>query len=72
MAQDWKNFEAFLWESFCDGMAVRELRLSKEELSYLHGRYPTASCTPSGGEQGDGKTWYLITLAQKSPFHIPA
>ena len=72
MAQDWMYFEEFLWESFCDGQTVRELRLSQDELSYLKGRYPMTSYSANSPEQGDGKTWYLITLSQRNPFYVPA
>jgi len=71
MAQDWIIFEEFLWESFCDGQTSRELRLSQDELSYLKGRYPLASSSASSQTQSDGKTWYLITLSQRTPLCTP-
>jgi len=61
MSQNWTAFEDFLWESFCDGQATRELRLSQEELLYLQTRYPASSCAHSGQEK-DGKAWYLVSF----------
>lgn len=67
MPQNWTVFEDFLWESFCEGQAMRELRLSDEELQYLKARYPVSSCAPRGQGQ-DGKSWYLVTLRQGAAF----
>lgn len=70
MAQNWMAFEDFLWESFCNGQNMRELRLSQDELSYLKARYPLASCQSERREE-DGKTWYVITLQKRNPFYAP-
>lgn len=67
MSQNWTVFEDFLRESFCDGQANRELRLSEDELQYLKTRYPVSSCA-SKGQELDGKSWYLVTLRGGNAF----
>ena len=63
MAQNLEYFDEFLWESFCNGRAQRELRLSAEELRYLQARYPLRAWEPIGAEK-DGKCWYVIHPAR--------
>ncbi len=66
MTKSWGYFEEFLWDSFREGGTVRELRLSQDELSYLKGRYPIASCQEAGASH-EGKAWYQITLRRRCP-----
>ncbi len=57
------HFEQFITDSFRDGIAIRELRLSHEEVEYIKSSYPKASITPCV-QQGsdDGRHWYEISL----------
>ena len=56
------EFEAFLWDSFCHGQTIRELRLSKDELQKLQAHYPAASLVEASAEL-EGKAWYHVTLS---------
>jgi hypothetical protein len=58
-----ESFEEFLSSSFEDGVFSRELRLSKEEVTYVQKKYPKASVNKCPGtESSDGKSWYEIHL----------
>jgi hypothetical protein len=58
-----EKFEAFLSESFSDGVHFRELRLSNEETEYIKKTYPKAIFNKSfQKETADGKRWYKVTL----------
>lgn len=60
-----ENLEAFLAESFADGIMLRELRLSPEERKYLQDRYPRASLKKIfNPDYADGKAWYEVKLGK--------
>ncbi|OLS41288.1 hypothetical protein [Bacillus sp. MRMR6] len=58
------KFEDFLQESFEDGIKLRELRLSSEELLYVKEKFPGAVIkSASTQEDLDRKAWYEINLS---------
>lgn len=53
-----EKFESFLSESFTEGVRVRELRLSNEEMEYIKKKHPEASLKNIiTREYSDGKVW---------------
>lgn len=62
------HFEQFLSDSFRDGVAVRELRLSHEEVQYIKNSYPKAKINPCV-QQDDAadRRWYEICLYERIP-----
>jgi len=61
-----EQLEAFLTESFSDGVIARELRLSPDEKAYLKDRFPRAHLMKMAGlEPDDGKEWYEVRLTRQ-------
>jgi len=59
------TFQDFLQESFAEGILVRELRLSAEEIAIVKEIYPQARITEMpGGSCSDGKVWVKVCLAE--------
>lgn len=68
MSNTFERFKQFLLDSFGDGVYVRELRLSHEELGYVKTIFPNAEvhiCPDS--ESADGKQWYNVHLKSANP-----
>lgn len=63
MTQEQLSLEAFLWNSFCDGQRLRELRLSAAELSTLQAFYPSADCQRCTDDDSLEKAWYRVQLS---------
>lgn len=62
-AAEKERIELFVEESFPDGTAARELRLSSAEADYVRARFPEAVLEEmSGGRCPDGKVWYDVKL----------
>ncbi|MBS4192653.1 hypothetical protein KHA94_21160 [Bacillus sp. FJAT-49705] len=58
-----EKFKEFLAESFDQGVNIRELRLSTEEMEYIKRVYPKASLNKSiPKEASEGKIWYKVSL----------
>lgn len=59
-----RKLEDFLWDSFeKDGVRVRELRLSDEELDYIKKKWPKATFKKNMAEGNtDTKSWYEVRL----------
>lgn len=58
-----KAFERFLFESFQEGIFLRELRLSEKEVARLKKLYPAAEIKPtSTGGAVLRKSWYEVNL----------
>lgn len=58
------EFKDFLLESFSNGIAVRELRLSEEEVHYIQNMYPQAKLKKDESSTSkDGRAWYEISLS---------
>jgi len=58
-----ERFEDFLWESFSEGVGIKELRISDEEKEYIKVKYPGISIRLiPGNEYLDKKTWFEVAL----------
>lgn len=61
------QFKDFLLESFSNGISVRELRLSEEEVHYIQNMYPQAEVTKGDvSDSPDGRVWYKIALTPET------
>ncbi len=59
-----ERFEVFLKGSFEEGINVRELRLSDQEVEFVKKNFPEASLKKQQMEDSsDGKFWFEITLS---------
>lgn len=66
------HFEQFLFDSFKDGVAIREMRLSHDEVQFIQNSYPKASIIPSvQPNQGSDRRWYEICLYERIPHEDP-